>query len=64
MLYSVGAAMMMACIKLRNFMQYGPGYAPWLICMTVNDVISSPMSVLCPGLRFALLFSDNRGNME
>ena len=34
-----GTAIMMAHIKLRNFMQYGPGYAPWLISMTVNDVI-------------------------
>ena len=28
------------------------------------DCESCPMSVLCPGFRFALLFSDNRGKME
>ena len=38
-MYSMGAAILIASIKLGNFMQYGPGYAPWLISMTVNDVI-------------------------
>ena len=28
-----------ACIKHGNFMQYGARYAPWLVSMTVNDVI-------------------------
>ena len=37
-MFSMGAAIMISSIKLRNFMQYGPGYALWLI-MTVNDVI-------------------------
>ena len=44
-MYSMGSAIMMACIKLRNFMQYGPEYAPWCISMTVNDVI---IKVRCP----------------
>ena len=38
-MFSRGAAIMILCIKLRNFMQYGPGYALWFISMTVNDVI-------------------------
>ena len=38
-MYSMGAAIMMACIKLGNFMQYRPGNAPWLISMTVNDIV-------------------------
>ena len=37
--YIMGAAITMACIKLGNFMLYRPGYATWLISMTVNDVI-------------------------
>ena len=37
--FSMGAAIMISCIKLGNSMQYGPGYALWLISMTVNDTI-------------------------
>ena len=55
---------MIACIKLGNFMQYGPGYAPWLISMIVNDLIIKFDVMLGLGFRFALLFSNNMGNME